>query len=189
MSHQTLLHRAVRPLVRPLARLGLRPNHLSALRLVTAMGAAWGFAVGSRRALAVGSALFTGSALLDRADGELARQTNRFTPLGHRLDLVGDCAADALGFVALGFGARRTALGRLAPALGLSAGASVVALFLQLNSGRRRPTAAVRPVDPDDAMLLVPVLLLWLGAVPVVALAGTLTPAAAAYARARRLTL
>ena len=188
MSHQTLLHRAVRPLVRRLARTGVQPNHLSALRLATAAGAACSFAIGSRHALAIGSALFTSSALLDRADGELARQTNQFTPLGHRLDLIGDCAADAVAFLALGFGARKTALGRVAPLLGLTAGASVIALFLQLNSGRRR-APVVRPVDPDDAILLVPVLLLCLGSMPVVALAGTVTPVVAAYARARRLTL
>ena len=188
MSHQTLLHRAIRPVVRLIARTGVRPNHLSMLRLATAFGAACGFAGGSRRGLAIGSALMTSSALLDRADGELARQTQRYTRLGHRLDLVGDCVADAAIFVALGFGARRAALGRLAPVLGLTAGASVIALFLQLNSGPR-PPPVVRPVDPDDAILLVPVLLLLLGATPVVALAGILTPAVATYARARRLTL
>ena len=104
------------------------------------------------------------------------------------MDLVGDCTADAAAFVALGVGARRGQLGRLAPALGLSAGASVIALFVQLNA-RPSGVEAVRPVDPDDAMLLVPALLACFGATPVVALAGTVTPAVALYARLRRLTL
>ncbi len=188
MSHQTLLHRAIRPGVRHLARTRVQPNHLSILRLLTALAAAGCFAHGSLRALWIGSALFACSAMLDRADGEFARQTGRFTRLGHRLDLVGDCLADALAFLALGVGARNGALGPFAPVLGSLAGASVVALFLQLNS-RGRSEPVIRLVDPDDAILLVPVLLLCFGATPVVTLAGIITPVAAVYARLRRLTL
>ena len=188
MSHQTVVHRAIRPMVRHLTNTRVHPNHVSLLRLATAFGAAAGFAVGSRRAIRIGAALFACSAVLDRADGELARQTGQFTRFGHRLDLAGDCVADALAFLALGIGARNGRLGWAAPVLGLSAGAAVVALFAQLNSGGKRPVA-IRHVDPDDAIFLVPALLLSFGALPVVALAGTITPAVAIVARLRRLTL
>ena len=94
LSHDTLLHRLVRPAARQLAPTRLRPNHLTALRIATALAAAAAFARGTPAAIWAGSGLFTVSAVLDRADGELARLTGRFSGLGHKLDLISEFIHD-----------------------------------------------------------------------------------------------
>ncbi len=107
MSHNTLIHQAVRPAIRLLAaRTRVAPDHLTALRLVTGLGVAAVFAQGGGADwLLLGSCLFLFSALLDRADGELARQTRRFSRRGHQWDLLADCTCTVMVFVGLGVGA------------------------------------------------------------------------------------
>jgi archaetidylinositol phosphate synthase len=181
MSHDTVVHRIVRPAVRRLARTRITPDHLTALRFATALAAAAAFACGGGW-VAVGAGVFTLSALLDRADGELARQTRRFSRHGHRYDLVADCAAGVMAFIGLGVGAIGGPLGPAALALGLAAAAGVTALFWQVNvqraGGLPRYTAGNGRVlaDPDDAMLAVPLLLWCVGSEPVLLVAGTITP-------------
>ena len=183
MSHNTLLHRCVRPLVARVAGTGLRPNQVTALRIATALAAGVAFAAGSERAIRVGSGLFVVSAVLDRADGELARQTGQFSKRGHVLDLAGDCSADAVAMLAIGVGAMPTWLGVWAPMLGLSGAISTVVLFWHLNRPSRRPRRATadRLFDPDDAMLGVPLLACCAGLPTVLLLAGGLTPLAAGW--------
>jgi archaetidylinositol phosphate synthase len=130
-----------------------------------------------------GAALFTLSALLDRADGELARLTRRYSKLGHRLDLVADFGADALTFLAMGMGARASFLGHWAIILGTSAAGGCAMLFWLLNrpgdaKARQRTT---RPVDPDDMVLAIPILACCFGPAAVLLLAGTITPAVAIW--------
>ena len=190
MSHNTFVHRAIRPLVRRLSATNLQPNTVTMVRITMAVTAAGCFAAGPSL-LGAGCVLFAGSALLDRVDGELARQTGRFSNWGHRLDLVGDCSADALTFIGLGYGSRLGPLAFWAPLLGLSAGTSIVALFWQFNVRRyvAATISAGRLFDPDDAMFLVPFLLLSAGPGPVLLLAGVLTPLAALYAIWQRVSL
>ena len=57
------------------------------------------------------------SLLLDRADGELARQTGRSSLGGYRYDLVCDCIGNIVAFIGLGIGLR-AAMGPLAVLLG-----------------------------------------------------------------------
>ncbi len=191
MSHNTLVHRAVRPVVRQLGRTGLQPNTVTAIRILLAVAAAACFAMARPNLLYVGCVLFAGAALLDRVDGELARLTRRFSAWGHRMDLVADCSADALAFLGLGYGGRSGPLGLWSPLLGVSAGASIVALFWQFNIRQcgATPRAPGRRFDPDDAMFLVPVLLVCAGIPPVMLLAGVVTPLAATYAIYHRITL
>lgn len=191
MSHDTLVHRAVRPMVRRLARTGLHPNAVTAARIVMAVTAAGFFATGTAGLLKVGCCLFVAAALLDRVDGELARQTGKFTAWGHRLDLVGDCSADALAFIGLGYGSRLGPLGLWAPLLGLSAASAVIALFWQLNIRHADADSETpdRTFDPDDAMLLVPIIIICAGPPPILLLAGLLTPVIAGAAIWRRVTL
>ncbi len=212
MSQDTLLHRLVRPLVRPLARTPVRPDHLTMLRAATGLAAAGLFLRGGPGAIDAGAALLVASCLLDRGDGELARLTGHFSGHGRRWDLMADCGVDALVFAGLGGGAWAR-LGGWGPLLGLSAALAVVMLFRQLHGaepaavpgptlpatpGRdpratqgsravssRRTAAGGRTargrrvaVDPDDAMLGVPLLLWAVGPVPVLLLAGILTPLA-----------
>ncbi len=176
MSHDTLLHRLIRPAARSAPR-WLRPTHLTTLRITTGVGAAACFA---DAALRLGAGLFVISALLDRADGELARQSGRFSRLGHRLDLASDCCCDALVFLGLAAGAWRGALGGLALLLGLLAGLGTILLFWLLNRSDHRAASPPgrRAFDPDDLILGVPVIVCTAGPNTALLLAGTLTPLA-----------
>ncbi len=183
MSHDTLMHRLVRPWTRALASGRLRPNHLTALRITTGLGAAGCFAVGVPE-LRLGAALFVLSALFDRADGELARQSGQFSRLGHWLDLASDCSCDALVFLGLAYGAWGGALGNVAPLLGVLAGLGTVLLFWQLNlPDGRSPSRPMqrrgrRAFDPDDLILGVPLIVCTAGPDVALLLAGILTPLA-----------
>jgi archaetidylinositol phosphate synthase len=185
VSHDTLIHRAAAPVVRVAETLGLSPDQLTGLRLLTGLGAAALFAAGPGRPTAVGAGVLLVSLLLDRADGALARRTGRFSARGHRLDLWADAVSTVAVFLGLGWGLR-VAMGAWGPALGAAAGASVVAVFALVNIGEggARPPGYASPcravvIDPDDALALLPVLLwLRLGA-PVLVMAAVLTPAVA----------
>ncbi len=168
MSHNTLLHRVVRLGVEPLVGTAVTPNHLTTLRLVTGLGAAAAFAVGSDEWRAWGGAIFVISLLLDRADGELARLGGITSAWGHKYDLFADSLCNALAFVGLGIGLRDGAFGAWAAAMGLAAGAAVAAILLlivrmeALQGERAGELGSVAGFDPDDGMLFVPVLV-WLG--------------------------
>jgi len=167
MSHDTWTHRIVRPIIRPLIGTAVTPNHLTAVRLLTGAGAALLLAGGDPFWSDVAAGLFVLSFLLDRADGELARQSGRASPGGHRFDLYADYAANIMVFVGMGMGMQGGPLGRLAVALGAVAGAAVGAVFWVVNRvGRlegKAEFASAKGFDPDDAMIVIP-LAVWLGA-------------------------
>jgi archaetidylinositol phosphate synthase len=197
MSHDTLIHRIVRPAVRRIAPTGVTPNQLTTVRLLTGLGAAAAFAQGGAAWGAVGGAVFLVSMLFDRADGELARQTGRMSAAGHRYDLATDCVADAAAFVGIGLGLSRTGYGEPAIAFGIVAGIGIAVLFWQINVLKLidLPRYSVRyrrvVADPDDALALLPVLV-WVGlAWPTLIVAAIVTPLGAlaiafAALRARR---
>jgi phosphatidylglycerophosphate synthase len=177
MSHDTIIHRIVRRPVRALARTAATPNQVTTVRLLTGIAAAGCFAVGSTGWLAIGAAVFLLSMLLDRADGELARQTGQMSLAGYRYDLASDCLASMATFVGLGIG-----LGVIWP--GVAAGLGIGILFAELNwwnlaSVRGYAIGGGLTVDPDDAMVLVPILI-WIGlAWPMLIAAAIVTPLAA----------
>ena len=162
MSHNTWIHRIVRPIVRPLAKSPVTPNHLTGLRLATAVAAAVMLAIGDPAWTYAAGVVFLISLFLDRADGELARQSGKSSPWGHRFDLIADYSANVLAFLGLGIGLRGGALGPGAIAMGLVAGCAIVGIFWLISRIERQggagaaafPTAA--GFDPDDAMLVVP---------------------------------
>lgn len=183
MSHDTTIHRIVRPAVRLIAPSGVTPNQLTTVRLVTGLLAAAAFAVGGRGWPDIGGMVFLLSLLLDRADGELARQTGQSSAGGYRYDLICDCIATVSTFMGIGLGLVGS-LGPVAVLLGLVAGAGVCALFWMLNVLRVAPVRTFvfwrgRIVaDTDDAMVFVPVLI-WFGAARLeLVAAATLTLAA-----------
>lgn len=191
MSHDTVIHRLVRPAVRAVRPLGVTPDQLTLARLVTGVGAAAMFAQGPGAWTDTGAGVFLVSALLDRADGELARQTGRFSAGGHRLDLWADALSTMAVFLGLGWGLLAM-LGWIAPVLGALAGLSIAAVFRVANGeGGSPPPSFASPrravvIDPDDAMILLPVLI-WLDlAAPALVLAATLTPLVAAFLLWRR---
>jgi phosphatidylglycerophosphate synthase len=192
VSSDTLIHRIVRPAVRRLARTRVTPNHVTTLRLATGIAAAAAFAAGGGLWPAIGGGIFVLSMLLDRADGELARQSGRASAGGHRYDLASDCASNILAFIGIGIGAVPV-LGALGPLLGVLAGIGIGALFWQINALK---LVALRPfsawddrfnADPDDAMILVPVLIWCDAAVPALFAAAVITPLAALWIGCRGL--
>jgi len=185
MSHNTLIHRVVRPGVRLAARMGITPNQLTTARLATGLAAAAGFAMGGYGWMASGGLIFLISMLLDRADGELARQTRQTSLAGHRYDLASDCIASIAGFVGLGVGLAHEN-GVLGLGLGLVAGLAIGVLFLELNVLKIASVSGLElldgrlTIDPDDALIFVPILI-WCGlAWPMLIAASIVTPLAAA---------
>ena len=160
MSHNTLLHRLVRPAIASLAKTGATPNQLTTLRLATGVLAAVAFAVGRAPWTSVGAGVMIVSMLLDRADGELARATGKTSRGGYRYDLMADGASTVAVFLGMGVGARGV-WGGVAVVYGALAAAGVMALFLLTPlMETRRDAPADRPFDPDDALLTAPLLVL-----------------------------
>ena len=192
MSHDTVLHGIVRPAVRALAGTRVTPDHLTGLRFATAVAAAVVFAQGSDTWTSIGAGVFTISALLDRADGELARQTGRFSRHGHRYDLLADCLAGVMAFVGLGIGAAGGVLGPMAVVLGVMAGAGIGGLFWEINvaAPSRLPGWTGRSgrvlADPDDGIFALPLLVLCFGAEAVLVPGSILAPAGALWLAWRR---
>lgn len=186
MSHDTLIHRIVRPVIRRIAPLGVTPNQVTTLRLITGLAASACFAAGTKSSFDVGAGVFVLSMLLDRADGELARQTGQMSKSGHRYDLACDWIGTVVAFFGIGIGLAGS-LGEIAIALGLAAGLAAGVLFWQSNvlkledpPGYRAPNGRIL-FDPDDAMLAVP-LFIWLGlTASVLVVAATLAPALAIW--------
>lgn len=110
MNNDTWTHRLARLVVRPLVGTGVRPNHLTTLRLLTGLGACLCLALHADRQplLFWGGLLWVVSAFLDRADGELARIGDMMSPGGHRYDYLVDNGINCLFFLAVGIGLTRT---------------------------------------------------------------------------------
>ncbi len=89
---------AAGPLCRRADRLGLTPNHLTFAGLAVSLISIWPLAAGRLR---LGLLLILASAMLDVADGYLARTTGRTTERGGFLDSVLDRVADAALFIGL----------------------------------------------------------------------------------------
>ncbi|MDD9878092.1 MAG: CDP-alcohol phosphatidyltransferase family protein [Magnetovibrio sp.] len=170
MSHHTWLHRISRTvIVQPLRRTPVTPNHLTAMRLATGLGAAAMLAVGEGTHDHWAAGLFVISILFDRADGDLARLSGKTSEAGHAFDLISDALCNALIFIGLGVGLSASNPNGWMLPMGLVAGLSVVWVLVMVvqaesRAGRRAgeiPGAA--GFDADDAMLAVPVAI-WFGA-------------------------
>lgn len=194
MSHNTWIHRIVRVAVRPLARTRVTPNQVTVVRLFTGVAAAGLLAMGVWPWSALGAGVFALSMLLDRADGELARQTGKHSPGGHRFDLFADAFSNALAFVAIGIGLRDgTSLGYWAIPMGAVAGAAImlnlwfVMAMEEMKGARSAELKSFYGFDADDATLLLPVFV-WLGwEVPMTVMAFACAPVFTALA-ARHFT-
>lgn len=165
MSHDTWVHRAVRPVVRRLATTAVTPNQLTAGRLVTAVASALLIASGDPGWSKAGGALFLVSFLLDRADGDLARIRGETSAWGHRFDLCSDYTANILVFMGIGFGLQDGPLGPAAIAMGALAGSAIGLIFWLVRHVEQVDGAAAFPTaggfDPDDAMIAIPIAI-WL---------------------------
>ncbi|MBB4705901.1 CDP-alcohol phosphatidyltransferase family protein [Sphaerisporangium siamense] len=91
-------------LVRAAARLGLTPNAVTGLSVGLAGLAAVAFSAGERRAQVAGAALLYLSFVLDCVDGQLARYTRAFSPIGAWLDATFDRVKEYVVYVGLAVG-------------------------------------------------------------------------------------
>jgi hopanoid biosynthesis associated RND transporter like protein HpnN len=161
-------HLLARWMVRPLLGTWVRPNHLTTLRLISGLAACICLALATSAGMWCGGALWLVSALLDRADGELARIGNMMSARGHIYDYCVDNLVNTAFFVAIGFGLRHGWLGAWSVPLGLLSGGSLLAcnIFSERLEARSPPGTRAYGgrwgFDPDDALyLLGPVA--WLG--------------------------
>ncbi len=160
-------------MVRPLIGTGVKPNHLTALRLITGMGACALIAAGAPSWRGWAAILWLVSAFLDRADGELARIGDMMSEQGHRYDYLADMAVNTLVFAAAGIGGRHGWLGPWAIGLGLLTSASMLICWItgeayqKLKGPGSRVYEGRWGFDLDDGLyLLAP--LIWLGVMDLV---------------------
>lgn len=132
MSDLPYDQRLARRLVRPLAGLGMDPNHITGLGLALALGAAWLFAQGEPAAASWAAGLFVVARFLDHFDGELARLTGRTSRFGYYFDYVTGGLSYAALYTGVGIGLAGGPMGALAGILGI-AGAVSALLALALN--------------------------------------------------------
>ncbi|GHH68390.1 hypothetical protein GCM10017673_16960 [Streptosporangium violaceochromogenes] len=90
--------------VRVAARLGLTPNAVTGASAGLALLAAIWFSAGTRPAQLAGAALLYLSFVLDCVDGQLARYTGAFSPLGAWLDAIFDRVKEYVVYVGLAVG-------------------------------------------------------------------------------------
>jgi archaetidylinositol phosphate synthase len=114
-------HRIVRPLARPLIRLGVTPNQITALHLVMGLGIVATMIWGTPQANLWAGVAWLVACLLDRLDGEVARIGNMTSVAGHRFDDLVDTTLSSLYFLGLGLGLRGAPYGGVAVVAGVLA--------------------------------------------------------------------
>ncbi|WP_439815256.1 CDP-alcohol phosphatidyltransferase family protein [Zavarzinia sp. CC-PAN008] len=98
--------RLARAAVRPLLGSGVTPNHITFVRLATAVASLTLLALGEGWSTWAGAGFWLVSAFLDRCDGEFARMSGLSSRFGHMLDYWGDVLTNALFFLAMGISLR-----------------------------------------------------------------------------------
>jgi phosphatidylglycerophosphate synthase len=131
--------RLARFLIRPLKNSRVTPNHITTLGLITGLAAGALYASGEGGLANVGALLFMLSALIDHADGELARFAGKSSKFGSYYDQIVGVVNYVALFVGIGLGLRFQGLGALGLPLGIIAGISVgVILALRIELEKRR---------------------------------------------------
>lgn len=104
-----VVRRLSRPLTGVAVRLGLAPNTVTLVSLAIGLAAAWLLTGDGVAVRVLGAVLLQLSLVVDCVDGEVARYTRRFTPLGAWLDGVGDRVKEYAVLAALAVAATRAA--------------------------------------------------------------------------------
>ena len=165
--------RIARRLVKPLARLGVSPNQITALTVLLALAGAALLAQGGP-AVHWGAGLFVLARFLDHFDGELARLTAKSSSFGYYFDYAAGALSYAALFLGIGIG-QFALLGWWAVALGTAGAASaLVSLATNLALDRRQAEAeapvaggypGLRGFELEDGIyLLAPIT--WFGGLP-----------------------
>ncbi|HTV97367.1 MAG TPA: CDP-alcohol phosphatidyltransferase family protein [Steroidobacteraceae bacterium] len=193
--NDTWSHAAARALVRPLVGTAIRPNHITAVRLVTGAAACALLAIGGTRAELWSGVLWLISAFLDRADGELARLGQMKSRAGHLFDYYTDVLLNAAFFLAAGINLWHGAPGAWGLLAGFITAGSMLACCLLSEAYENRVATGARVWEggfgfqPDDALYLLPlfVWLHWLA--PVVVAAAVVTSLIASIIAVRYVRL
>ena len=170
---KTWAHVVARWMILPLVNTSVTPNQITTVRLITGIVASGMLAVGTTTWSFWGGVVFMFSALVDRADGELARLSGRTSPGGHRYDFVCDAISSSLAFAGIGMGLRFGVMGWWSAVLGLIACLSVAGIYwlvTRIEAAKQDGTPVFRGVgrfDPDDALFLVGPMV-WMGRVVLV---------------------
>jgi phosphatidylglycerophosphate synthase len=157
-----------RVLVRPLIGTGVKPNHITTLRLISGVAACAAVALGTPAGMLWGGILWLVSAFLDRADGELARIGNMQSRGGHLYDYYSDALVNSLVFAAAGLGSRHGWLGAWAAPLGVLATIAMLIcwvvgeLYQELEGSGQKAYEGRWGFDMDDGLYLIAPLI-WFG--------------------------
>jgi phosphatidylglycerophosphate synthase len=187
-------HIAARVVVRPLVGTGVKPNHITTLRLVTGAVSCLLLARSAPGDILWGGIWWVVSAFLDRADGELARIGQMQSRGGHLYDYYTDLLINSAFFLAIGVGLRHSWLGPWALPLG---GVTCVAMLLccwwseiyeQISGPGVRTWNGGFGFDADDALYLLGPLA-WLGWLPPILVAACVCTSAMSVVIAVRLLL
>ncbi len=116
-------------LVRPLRNTPVHPNHVTTLGLAVGLAAATSYARGTPGAADAGALGYVVSAILDHADGELARLTGKTSSFGHSYDRAADLTVKLSLFAGMGLSVRHGQLGWMGPVFGITAGLAVITIF------------------------------------------------------------
>jgi CDP-alcohol phosphatidyltransferase-like enzyme len=180
--------RLARWLVTPLRDTRVHPNHVTTVGTAVGLSAAALYASGVPALVNLGAGVWVVSAVLDHADGELARMAGKSTAWGAAYDRASDLLVRLALFTAMGVGLRDGALGPAAPLCGLAAGVAFVAIFTIRGAiiRRRGRDAVAQPTvggfEIEDVLYLIAPLT-WLGGLePFVVAAGIGAPLYALWA-------
>ncbi len=133
MSVDPFDKRLAAAVAKPLCRLPISPNAITALGLVVGLVGAILFATGERAPICWGGALFILSMFLDHVDGELARISRQTSRFGHYFDRLTAAVVYTMTFIGIGMGQQAGVLGSWALYLSMTAGISIGIIFVIRN--------------------------------------------------------
>ena len=133
------------PMVRQVARTGMRPNTVTVIGFFFTIAAAVPLVSGGYKGLVLGALLQWFGSLLDGVDGKLARLKGQISVTGAKLDSWLDMVYYAVLFGALGIGLSRDHAPALVAAL---AGVTLTGMFAVVRRHRRDAPQAGAPRSP-----------------------------------------
>jgi archaetidylinositol phosphate synthase len=185
---KTYVHTVARWMMKPLVGTPVTPNHITTLRLLSGVMAAWCFSNTGNIWQAWGGIIFIFSMLMDRADGELARMTMQSSRWGHWYDLVCDMFVNMVLFMGIGYGlSDLTWMGEWSTLLGAMVGISIGAIFIivfQFHINGTHPGVVFMypdGFDLDDSMFVIPLFAWFDGMLYLLIIAGIVAPAFLIY--------
>lgn len=152
-----VVRRLSKPLTGVAVRRGWRPNQITVVSLLIGLTAASCFALGGRGWLLAGALLLQVSLVVDCVDGEVARFTRNFSPLGAWLDATSDRVKEYAAYAGLAVGAATDAWTLAAAALALQVSRHVVDFGFAVRQTQRRDATgphhhSLDTLDSDDSL-------------------------------------